>query len=493
MSNVELESKRCFRGLNIGIPFVDLQKPSQPRSDNNNERSQLEKGVPSLIKKLEFKSFFSRFQVLHIRGFNGDIIDASAFSTGDTSFHAGDVKSLFESLNSKDKDTWCIENNARNDDQGGASPEEFLDAGDYKHRGYCSFLVQHSKDVMKDLLENRLPVVDLPVEKDDCVREDGEYNQEHGTSHSSDQCKKRQDVMKVHYGTCLWFFFGKNKVNDYNSTNVDSTIQGRPEHTDSVTHDGTWHYQLSGTKIWKLRPTTELMNLIKEFYQKDNEDDNSMDFRALAKKRKLDTEENRPEDSGTRENGNGDNDVIEVECKQGDIIVLNTRLWWHSTMIPPQDVPCISYARDIYFPSSDVENDATKKGGEIYHKTYIHEQSASMSNVDGMYAAEDIEASTILFTEHTMPDCELHRSKSDPNCHVVELQDESTGEVYMAVVSLRDIKAGEFFCILESDEEDGDFEEDEDAVEGCEDDVDGLHAEVEDDESEEGEGEDEEE
>ena len=79
-----------------------------------------------------------------------------------------------------------------------------------------------------------------------------------------------------------------------------------------------------------------------------------------------------------------------------------------------------------------------------------------MTNIDGTYAAEDIEADTILFTEHTMPDCELHRSKTNPNCHVVELEDDITGDSYMAVVSLRDIKAGEFFSILESDDDDDD-------------------------------------
>eukprot|EP00585_Thalassiosira_rotula_P018887 CAMPEP_0196214574 /NCGR_PEP_ID=MMETSP0912-20130531/27795_1 /TAXON_ID=49265 /ORGANISM="Thalassiosira rotula, Strain GSO102" /LENGTH=64 /DNA_ID=CAMNT_0041491201 /DNA_START=1 /DNA_END=192 /DNA_ORIENTATION=+ len=64
-----------------------------------------------------------------------------------------------------------------------------------------------------------------------------------------------------------------------------------------------------------------------------------------------------------------------------------------------------------------------------------------MTNIDGTYAAEDIEADTVLFTEHNMPDCELHRSKTNPNCQVVELEDEKTGESYMAVVSMRCINA----------------------------------------------------
>jgi hypothetical protein len=35
----------------------------------------------------------------------------------------------------------------------------------------------------------------------------------------------------------------------------------------------------------------------------------------------------------------------------------------------------------------------------------------------------------------------------------VELEDDAGGESYMAIVTLRDIKEGEFFSILESDEE----------------------------------------
>jgi len=473
IGNSEVELNLGFEGLNISIPSVDLRKTSQ-----------FQEGVPLLIKKLQFEKMYSHFQVLHIRGFDGETIDASSSSpaTGETSFQAGDVKSLFESLSVKDKDSWCIENEARNDDQGGASPEEFLDTGNYVHRGYCSFLVQHSKDVMEDLLDNRLPVVDLPIEKEKSIAKDDDCNEQNCASFSTDNFKLRSDVMRVNYGPCLWFFFGKNKVEDM-SQNENSTLQGRPEHTDSVTHDGTWHYQLSGTKIWKLRPTTDLLNRMKKDEPKqNNEDDDGMPCENLAKKRKLITEKNESEYSVSRENDLREKEFIEVECKQGEIIVLNTRLWWHSTMIPPQDVPCISYARDIYFPCSYAENGATKEGSENDHRTHVHDQSASMTNVDGTYAAEYIEDSTILFTEHTMPDCELHRSKSNPNCHVVQLQDESTGESYMAVVSLRDIKAGEFFCILESDNEDGDFEEGGDDFVDCDDDDDGLQTEVEDDE-----------
>ena len=74
----------------------------------------------------------------------------------------------------------------------------------------------------------------------------------------------------------VWWFVGRN-----GSSN--EALPGRPEHTDEVSHDGTWHcrlprpeddwqptpercserlarrhYQLEGSKEWRLRPTTEL-------------------------------------------------------------------------------------------------------------------------------------------------------------------------------------------------------------------------------------------
>jgi hypothetical protein len=42
---------------------------------------------------------------------------------------------------------------------------------------------------------------------------------------------------------------------------------------------------------------------------------------------------------------------------------------------------------------------------------------------------------------------------TDPNCEVVELEDGTS-----AIVSIRDIAAGEFFCTAESDDEDGESE-----------------------------------
>lgn len=439
----------------IRVPFLELHPNA--RDDENSPPS----STSTLVPRSDFEDAYVPFQALHIRGsapFQSTSI-TSPPKCGTDVFTASNVQPLFESLNDQDKESWCIENESnrsQNDEKEKIEtpPHDFLDVDNKKHKGYCSFLVQHSKMVMKDLLSSHLPMVHLPVANGLETSDDG-------------------NTMDVHYSPCLWLFFGKNYVDGGGRSTSSSTLQGRPEHTDSVTHDGTWHYQLSGTKIWRLRPTTELIERIKE-----HEELNSEEQLLSGVKRKFDAADGECNNDTVKASINWD-DVdkryIEVECKQGDFLLLNTRLWWHSTLIPPQDVPCISYARDVYFSDSDKTPDSCndgeedKDGQKRKKQDQIDQQQSSMTNIDGTYAAEDIEADTVLFTEHNMPDCEMHRSRTNPNCQVVEFEDEKTGESYMAVVSMRCINAGEFFCILESDdeeeecsdEEEEDWEEDE--------------------------------
>ena len=436
---------------NIQVPFLELQGKSTSTQ---------------LIPRSDFEDAYNAFRVLHIRGYEPT---TDTTDTGATQFQARDVQQLFESLNNQDKESWCIENKANNNQSQNslgksvsvdedASARKFLDVSIKDQRGYCSFLVQHSETEMKTLLSNRLPMVHLPVANELQSTENNEST-----------------PIKVQYGPCLWFFFGKNYIDTSNSSTSTATLQGRPEHTDSVTHDGTWHYQLSGTKIWRLRPTTELMQQLKN---KNNGTETRKQSSISGNKRKA---ADADADSSRGDTTACDNDAekiyIEVECKQGDILLLNTRLWWHSTLIPPQETPCISYARDVYFADSTMASAKTDNSDNEYcqetTKDNDHQQQqSSMTNVDGTYAAEDVEAETVLFTEHTMPDCELHRSKTDANCQVVELEDDETGDTYMAVVSLRDIKAGEFFSILESDDDDEGGDSDcEEEVEWDEDDA----------------------
>ena len=51
----------------------------------------------------------------------------------------------------------------------------------------------------------------------------------------------------------IWVFLGKN----VSSTSDHSSMQGRTEHTDFVDHTGAWHFQISGSKIWRCRPVED--------------------------------------------------------------------------------------------------------------------------------------------------------------------------------------------------------------------------------------------
>jgi hypothetical protein len=237
------------------------------------------------------------------------------------------------------------------------SPIDFLAAETTPARAYCSFLVQHDTEAYNETIA-RLPFQNFPA-------------------------------TEWEYEPALWMFFGRNPLGH-------ESLDGRPEHTDAITHDGTWHFQLSGKKSWFLRPTSDLLSRLR-----------AEGFELSANK------------------------TFQVTCNEGDVIVVNTKLWFHHTVIPPQGRPSVSYARDF-------SGTGTAEPG-----------ASGMTNLDGLYATNDIASGTIVFTEADMPECSLHRSATDPNCEVVELEDGTS-----AVVSIRDIAAGEFFSTAESDDED---------------------------------------
>ena len=177
---------------------------------------------PTLFSRSDFKCSYGSFQALHIRN-----VPASPVSTcGASKFGPSDVQSLYASLEEQDKISWCIENKAIQsshnncDEIAQATPDTFLDVNNTTQRGYCSFLVQHSNAVKENLLSNLLPMAHLPVSND--------------ASPTAENA-----VMKVRYGPCIWLFFGKNYHSKGNRN--DYVLPGRREHTDSVTHDGTWH------------------------------------------------------------------------------------------------------------------------------------------------------------------------------------------------------------------------------------------------------------
>ena len=63
-------------------------------------------------------------------------------------------------------------------------------------------------------------------------------------------CRARNDAG-------AWLFWGANPRPRRGGGVAVRTLAGRPEHVDDVGHHGTWHVQLSGTKVWQLRPRVE--------------------------------------------------------------------------------------------------------------------------------------------------------------------------------------------------------------------------------------------
>jgi len=338
--------------------------------------------------------------------------------------HWKEVSEIFSRLNTRDQESFCVENGSTSVH----SPDFLKDKENTNDEdskvdsvGYCSFLVQN-KESLDQVLE-KLPVT--IIHNGACGCSQGSTSKIARDASSSASC-----CCAWNYEPCLWIFFGRNT-----QACSAADLEGRPEHTDSISHDGTWHYQLSGTKRWVLRPTKQLMKT----------------FRAEQDGGAVDEQ---------KDNGDGEDEVqapIVIDCRSGDVLIVNTRLWFHQTLLPPQPLPSVSYARDFW---TRCARDAKSTSDHIRSDNGGDDQEGMMSNVDGLYATDDIEEGTIIFKETDNRDVELHRSSTNPNCVVVELEDGT-----QAVVAMRKIQTGEFFCIAESSDEEGGGEDDDEEEE----------------------------
>ena len=301
------------------------------------------------------------------------------------------VAAVFKDSNDEIKKSFCVENSGNGTDLN--EKIVFDTKSDNKYnKWYASFIAQHDEKLLNKLNTKLLPIPFIDT--------------------------------NVFHSDIIWFFIGKN---------IDQTcpLEGRAEHTDSVTHDGTWHYQCSGEKIWEIRPTQKLINIINNSKKKMMNNSNNNNNNNIETK---------------QEQLTMDNKMI-IKCQAGDVLLINTKLWWHHTKIPPTNNAnhqvSISYARDIYFESNKPTN------------TNLN----NMTNVDAVYASKSIKAGNVVLTEDDMPDCELPRS-NDPNCAVTML-DNGQG----ALIAIKNIDEGDFFSIANSsssDDDDLDEEEVED-------------------------------
>eukprot|EP00605_Chrysophyceae_sp_TOSAG23-4_P002909 GSChrysophyteH1.ASY1.ANO1.3204.1 assembled CDS len=332
------------------------------------------------LTNAEALKFYQRYQVLHIRcprsASNNKKKQKPLKVLEDIYFTRGPLESSISS-------TWCLEN-------GGNVAEK---AGKKKEITPKLFFTEHpkgSKSLLPSscyvscILQGNRTAVDSYLSK--CPR-------------SSPPCVDLSNWKGYEHSAPVWLFIGRN-------LGGESPLQGRPEHTDSVSHDGTWHYQLSGSKVWYVRP----MEGAAEW---------AGDAPSLP--------------SGVSH--------VRVNCLPDDIFMINTRLWWHRTELPStinsSECVSMSFARDFYCGTCALPGEAAS--GEDAEQSY--------TNVDGIYAQTNVKRGEVVLRESEMPDCELPRS-SCPNCEVGELGD---GEGCIAAI--RDIPAGEWFSIAPSDSE----------------------------------------
>lgn len=225
----------------------------------------------------------------------------------------------------------------------------------------------------------------------------------------------------VSHNASAWLFFGEN--------NDSRPMPGRPEHTDKMKHHGTWHVQVSGSKVWYLRATAELL-----------------------------------EAAGASHDEGRDRPRHAVYCEAGDVLVVNTRLWWHSTELPSLLTDAagprlsLSYARDFVISAAATGAAATVRiaasAGRLDEEDEEDEENPGIDvNVDGVLATESIKKGSVIMMADEMPKRKQNVGvPAPPNCMVRDLPD-GLGE---ALVALKDIASGDLFLVLgyESDDED---------------------------------------
>eukprot|EP00729_Bicosta_minor_P003780 gene3780-9669_t len=186
-----------------------------------------------------------------------------------------------------------------------------------------------------------------------------------------------------------------------------ATLSGRAEHTDKVSHDGTWHVQLAGTKTWLIRP-----------------DAASLEWKGCPPELKKET-------PGVVQRGVGGL-RLQVDVAEGDFLCINTRIWYHRTDIQVQtqskDALSISYARDFYLCSSG-EKDGNNGGDDDDDDAGIDVEQGSelkMNDADSLdprlFAKSNIACGDVALFEEQLPD-ELSIPRSlHPSCELVEAE-----------------------------------------------------------------------
>jgi hypothetical protein len=191
-----------------------------------------------------------------------------------------------------------------------------------------------------------------------------------------------------------WMFIGHSDTSS--SSKRKRNMLGRAEHVDEVIHSGTYHLQVAGSKTWFIRPHPDLY-----------------------------CGEELPELStlpGAEQSDATKSWRLVIDVQEGDVFVLNTKIWFHYTEIPPSGWS-VSVAQDFFLP---------------------------------LPCPKDVAEGDVLFDEDDIPD-EIPRSR-EPNCALGEIESEEHdggGEGKIVLVAIKDLARGDLLSIAEDDEAEG--------------------------------------
>lgn len=318
------------------------------------------------------KQIFKRHQVLHIR-FGKDKLSAQGVSI---------LRSIMLEFPHVVRSSWTAENQGDYSAQN-LLPEHVLGSKQLPlDRWYVSFIAQ-SESLLKQKLVRELPLISPAV-----VCGKGFLS-----SIWSDSELQHTDP--------VWMFCGMNQPHGRKRRRrgCSEPLRGRVEHTDSVSHSGTWHYQVCGTKTWYIRPMTTSAEWTELT-------DDGMPPMIEKWRRWIPSVRNAAYSGASQRCKHFDDALhrVRIDVCEGDVLIVNTRLWWHETAVPDttsfSDGVCFSYARDFYFAEHIArQQQCTTESG----------MGTEMCNVDGIYASRDMQPGDIVFTEAELPDCELPR------------------------------------------------------------------------------------
>ncbi len=369
-----------------------------PRGLERHSLAELPPGVAQVL--------YERDQLLWLK------LDSSQCSSC-AEFSIDSVKSQFATAPGFFSSHWSVENAVRHK-QAALSPAAVL-GGDVLPAGawYCSSILQDDNDALAAFSAS-VPFATPSPEVLDAEHDDG-----------------------------VWLFIGANPASANETQDTPalkkrrvanskmqkaSAIQGRPEHTDDVDHSGTWHVQLQGSKTWYVRPHLE-------------SDEWGEDPPTLAHK------------TGAEKGPNG-GWRLRINVGAGEMLLINTRLWWHRTEIEEQAGGpkglSISYARDFYLndEDDDSDDDVVEDGGTCARDAL--KANAPDTLDPRMRAKQDTAAGATLLRGEEIPEglpCSL-----EANCEVVEKGEHAE----RVLVALRAVSAGEALAIAPREDEEYD-------------------------------------